>query len=229
MDSMKKLLLFCCLFLWSCQSGPTESEPGTWQVVRESSGDVHYSALHFADRNHGWAVGDSGTILHTGDGGNTWEYQQSGTPNSIRDVYFVDNRMGWAVGRNNTMLHTTDGGLSWHLLAMDGDSTRLFTSIYFADEATGWTVHNHGEILHTQDSGVTWEVQANWENGGTALLSFVNDRIGYARPVVDSLLLKTSDGGQNWVPISSKRFIWAKDMFFVDEQHGWVPTSTAPS
>lgn len=225
---MKKMLLFCCLFLWSCQSGPTESEPGTWQIVRESSGDV-YSSLHFADRDHGWAVGGSGTILHTGDGGNTWEYQQSGTPNNLSDVYFVDSQHGWAAGSNNTIIHTVNGGLSWQLLAISGDSTRLFTSIYFADELTGWTVHNSGEILHTQDGGTTWEVQASWERGGTALLSFVNDQIGYAKPGRDTLLVKTTDGGQHWIPISNYRFRWETDMFFLDEHHGWVSNTKGPS
>ncbi len=223
------MLLSCGLFLWSCQSGPTESEPGTWQLVRESSEDVYYSSLHFADRNNGWAVGDSGTILHTGDGGNTWEYQQSGTQNDLREVHFIDRQTGWAAGADNTLLRTDDGGQSWQLLAISGDSTRLFTSIYFTDEVTGWTAHNHGEILHTQDGGATWEVQASWEKGGTALLSFVDDQVGYAKPVADTLLLKTSDGGKHWVPISHQRFQWETDLFFVDEQHGWVSNTKGPS
>ncbi|MFB0517413.1 MAG: WD40/YVTN/BNR-like repeat-containing protein, partial [Candidatus Neomarinimicrobiota bacterium] len=75
---MKKLLLFCGLILWSCQISPTGIEEGEWHLVREPSGDVHFSAIHFADQQHGWAVGDSGTVIHTGDGGDTWEYQQSG-------------------------------------------------------------------------------------------------------------------------------------------------------
>lgn len=226
---MKKMLLFCCLFFWSCQNPPTESKPGTWQVVREPSEDVYYSSLHFADRNNGWAVGDSGTILHTGDSGNTWEYQPSGTKNNLRDVHFIDRQTGWAAGSNNTIIHTANGGLSWQLLAISGDSTRLFTSIYFTDELTGWTVHNSGEILNTQDGGATWEVQASWEKGGTALLSFVNDQIGYAKPGRDTLLVKTTDGGQHWLPISTQRFWWETDLFFIDEQHGWVSNTKAPS
>ena len=225
---MKKKMLFCCLFLWSCQSSPTESEPGAWQLVRESSGDVYYSSLHFADRNNGWAVGDSGTILHTSDGGNTWAYQQSGTQNKLRDVHFSDRQTGWAAGANNTLLRTDDGGISWQLLAIGGDSTRLLTSIYFADEHTGWVVHNHGEILHTDDGGATWEVQASW-GGGTALLSFINDQVGYAMLITDTLLLKTSAGGQHWIPISHQRFRWETDLFFVDEQHGWVSNTKGPS
>ncbi len=226
---MKKILFFCCLLLWSCQNGPTESEPGAWQVVRESSGDIYYSALHFADQNHGWAVGNSGTIIHTTDGGNTWEYQESGTGHDLRDIHFIDSRIGWVVGDSATILRTTDGGQSWQPLTISGDSTRIFTSIHFTDEMTGWLVHNHGEILGTKDGGATWEVQASWERGGTALLSIVSNNVGYAIPLVDSLSLKTTDGGAHWLPISNQRFRWETDLFFIDEQHGWVSNSKAPS
>jgi photosystem II stability/assembly factor-like uncharacterized protein len=90
-------------------------------------------------------------------------------------------------------------------------------------------VHNQGEILYTEDEGARWEVQLAWERGGSALISFVNDRVGYARPKVDTVLYKTSDGGQNWIPISSHRFERARGMFFADTQYGWIPASTAPS
>jgi len=225
---MKKMLLFCCLFLWSCQSAPTESEPGTWQVVREPSEDVYYSSLHFADRNNGWAVGDSGTIIHTDNGGNTWEYQQSGTQNDLRDVHFIDRQTGWAAGADNTLLRTDDGGQSWQLLTVSGDTAGFFFAIYFADEETGWAV-SRGRVLRTLDGGTTWEAQASWERGGSAMICFVNSQVGYVRPAIDTLLYKTTDGGQQWSTLPMKSLRWETDLYFVDSQHGWVCNTKAPS
>jgi photosystem II stability/assembly factor-like uncharacterized protein len=57
----------------------------------------------------GWAVGQSGTVLTTSDGGATWTAQTSGTLFSLNDVHFIDARTGWAVGANGTILKTVEG------------------------------------------------------------------------------------------------------------------------
>ncbi len=219
---MKKLLLFCGLFFWSCQSAPTESEPGTWQVVRESSEDVYYSSLHFADQNNGWAVGDSGTILHTGDSGNTWAYQQSGTTNDLRSVHFVNSKAGWVSGSNNTIIHTVNGGLSWQLHEISSDTAKTFSAIYFADEQTGWLMSSYGELIHTEDGGTSWTVQARSEtSGGAKLLSFINGNIGFAF-LPRNIFLKTTNRGLNWESLPFELNIWPTDLFFVDENSGWI-------
>ena len=58
------------------------------------------------------AGGDVGTglILHTTDGGDTWDAQESGTSDSLASIHFVDSNVGWAVGLYGTILHTTTGG-----------------------------------------------------------------------------------------------------------------------
>ncbi len=61
----------------------------------------------------GTAVGQSGTILHTTDGGTTWTGQQSGTTEDLVGVHFFDPQNGWAVGSKNIIIHTTDGGATW--------------------------------------------------------------------------------------------------------------------
>ena len=48
---------------------------------------------------HGWAVGSSGTIVATSDGGAHWQVQTSGTDADLSAVAFPDATHGWAVGR----------------------------------------------------------------------------------------------------------------------------------
>jgi photosystem II stability/assembly factor-like uncharacterized protein len=60
----------------------------------------------------GWAVGNNGTIVHTGDGGANWAAQPGGT-GTLRGVAFVDASNGWAVGDGGTIVHTSDGGAHW--------------------------------------------------------------------------------------------------------------------
>jgi photosystem II stability/assembly factor-like uncharacterized protein len=67
----------------------------------------------YTDANTGTAVGRSGTILRTTDGGTTWVSQTSGTSNNLFGVSFTDANTGTAVGFNGTILRTTDGGATW--------------------------------------------------------------------------------------------------------------------
>ncbi len=69
------------------------------------------------DAQHGWAVGEGGTILTTVDGGQSWRPQASGTATSLSAVQFLaDGQHGWAVGDGGTILTTPDGGQSWRQL-----------------------------------------------------------------------------------------------------------------
>ncbi|HYR54476.1 MAG TPA: hypothetical protein VEM39_00030, partial [Myxococcaceae bacterium] len=58
----------------------------------------------------GTAVGQSGTILRTTDGGEIWRPQTSGTRNPILGVSFLDANTGTVVGGMGTILRTTTGG-----------------------------------------------------------------------------------------------------------------------
>src|SRR5438132_2459181 len=73
--------------------------------------------LAFTDSLNGWAVGDSGVIIHTSNGGAGWSIQQSGISDPIEDVFFLNNFSGWAITNNfiingTTILTTTNGGIN---------------------------------------------------------------------------------------------------------------------
>jgi hypothetical protein len=62
------------------------------------------TAVEFADQNNGWAVGHDAVILHTKDGGKTWQLQNF-APELERpflDVLFTDASRGMALGAYST-------------------------------------------------------------------------------------------------------------------------------
>ena len=73
----------------------------------------HINGAAFFDDTLGYAVGQSGTILKTINGGNTWTRLVSGTTATLRGVSFSDATHGVAVGDLGTILRTTNGGTSW--------------------------------------------------------------------------------------------------------------------
>jgi len=86
----------------------------TWVKVAVVHGpDQDIEDVSFFDVEHGWAVGNSGTIWATSDGGATWTAQTSGVKTGLLAACFVSAQQGWVVGEDNVVLKTTDGGATW--------------------------------------------------------------------------------------------------------------------
>ena len=92
---------------------------GQW-YQQNSGTTANLNSVHFEDVNNGWAVGDSGTIIYTSDGGTTWQKQVSGTILNLSDIFFTDSKHGWTVGydkfsekKKGMLLHTSNGGINW--------------------------------------------------------------------------------------------------------------------
>lgn len=95
------------------------------QAAVPVSSDI--TALTFVDENNGWAVGDDGVILATGDGGKTWALQRQafGGDDRLFSVMFSSRSEGLAVGAFGLALRTGDGGRNWSALeiAREGANT----------------------------------------------------------------------------------------------------------
>ncbi|WP_061503886.1 WD40/YVTN/BNR-like repeat-containing protein [Ramlibacter tataouinensis] len=100
----------------------------TWaQAEVPLSADL--TALSFPTPKLGWAVGHEGSVLHTGDGGASWQRQLDGkriadllakhtgqpaNPDQpLLDVWFENEKQGFAIGAFNLILRTEDGGKNW--------------------------------------------------------------------------------------------------------------------
>ena len=150
-----------------------------------------------------YAVGDSGTIVKTTNGGETWEGLNSGTRRFLLNVYCADMDTCWVVGGAGTILKTTDGGSSWEP-QISGTSETL-KGMDFVSESTGWIVGGGEIILKTTDGGNSW-VRSN-DHGGYALLwavDFVDANTGMAvgwEYANSATLWRTEDGGVTWTDI----------------------------
>ncbi|MGL6014358.1 MAG: WD40/YVTN/BNR-like repeat-containing protein, partial [Shewanella oncorhynchi] len=71
--------------------------------------------VFFLNEKRGWAVGHDATILHTQDGGQTWQLQMHSTEieKPFLDVVFLDENNGIAIGAYGLFYRTNDGGAQW--------------------------------------------------------------------------------------------------------------------
>ena len=76
------------------------------------------NALHGVcvfNQNKAIAVGASGIVLKTEDGGNVWDVQYAieNTASHFWSIQFANQQIGWVVGEAGLILKTVDGGESW--------------------------------------------------------------------------------------------------------------------
>ncbi len=209
-----------CFAQWYEQNSPTTQ---------------NLNVVTFIDANNGFAVGDSGIILQTTNGGEEWLIQTSGTIKKLNGVQFIDSNLGFAVGDTGTVLRTNDGGISW---AQEPQGTNFnLKDICFINNTTGWIVGGFGPeepidtaiVLRTTNGGINWIQQtcdAPWQLSGVC---FINENTGW---VVGggghsffndfATVFYTSDGGINWLPQLNEDMPRLNDVHFVDESIGWA-------
>jgi len=117
----------------------------------------------------GWAIGwrsdNTAVILHTLNGGKTWEEQgdtSQWTGMSGNDISAVDACTAWAaVGSadgNGAILHTTDGGANWRVQPLPAGINETVKGIKGLSRSTAWAVTLGGTVMRTLDGGQTWVV-----------------------------------------------------------------------
>src|SRR3972149_3914519 len=167
-------------------------------------------------REHAWVVGYWGKILHTANGGKTWELQTSGTDKPLYSVKFIDERQGIITGREGAILRTDDGGKTW-IKATSGTKHQLI-SVAYADRQNIWAVGDFGTILHSPDSGKTWQDRSlkTWpveqldkflrpEENPDLVLNRVYFYDAHQGWIIGEFahILHTEDGGQSWRKVPS--------------------------
>jgi photosystem II stability/assembly factor-like uncharacterized protein len=109
--------------------------------------DAALADVRFVDPQHGWAVGDRGTIWVTEDRGDHWNLQASGVGCRLESVSFVDAQTGWAAGGawcpyldagSGVVLTTGDGGQHWQTVPKV--PLPKLRSIGFFNQHRGWAV-----------------------------------------------------------------------------------------
>jgi photosystem II stability/assembly factor-like uncharacterized protein len=228
--------------------------PGTWQHQAPLPSGSSYSDIDMISPTEGWAsgsyLGNGGVVVHTTDGGRTWEYSTTGVEEPNYSVRFLDSQHGW-VSSNNAVFYTTDGGHTW------GEGQGIIGSLYFMDFATvndgfATTGIDRG-YFRTTDGGRNWFYRAlprdvagiqffdanngvaNSEGGvyhttdrgttwqfvpGEGGSFFLNHNLGWG--VIGNVAERTTDGGATWQAGTMPAGAWAYDVTFLDANNGWA-------
>lgn len=167
------------------------------------------TAVSFTDARNGWAVGQWGVIIHTRDGGETWELQRSDTSvdQPLFTVHFSDSEHGVAAGLWSLLLVTADGGQHWNALKLPappggGPADRNLFSIFASPAGTLFIAAEKGWVLRSTDRGASWQYVSTGYNGSLWTGCALHDGTLLVAGLRGTIYRSTDDG-QTWQPVKS--------------------------
>lgn len=163
---------------------------------------------------------DSGParLYRTTDGGQTWQVV-SADGSFWNAIHFFDAQNGIAqsdpVSANSgfVLVKTTDGGATWLPISQPVPAASgefgLVNSFQFVGNA-GWFGTNQGRVFRSTNRGDTWSaVSAAGSSDWLVSVAFASANSGVVggytlqnRQIANSVLRRTTDGGQTWLPVS---------------------------
>ena len=215
-----------------------------WKTVMEGDWSSHLYDVHFISEKQGWAVGNAvdvapgdafadgaeSLIIHTDNGGKTWQRQTSGVVGKpLRSVHFRSESEGWCIGEGGALIHTTDAGQTWTPIET-GTENNLHD--FFIRGRVGWIVGDWGTLLKTTDGGQSFaQIEgATFHRKSLKGVHFVDDTHGwivtYNAPTTSDSgntgdIYHTSDGGKTWdIQLETGAALF--NLYFIDTETGWV-------
>src|ERR1700741_4331808 len=178
------------ILLWLLPSGSHAQQPPTWQWQNPLPQGNALNSIKFADdKTHGWTIGSDGSILHTRNGGFTWDAQISPASTTLYSLYVQNKARAVISGAGGVILTTTNGGNKW-VQRPTGTRDHLF-AVTFApqDPMRGWAAGTFGSMIATTDGGLTWKAQKTKTNAHLFAVAFFDAKNGIAVGSAGTLLV----------------------------------------
>jgi len=191
--------------------------------------------IFFIDEQVGWLCGNSGLVMKTTNGGDSWVEQNSGVTKDLQKIYFRSQNLGYIATVEGSVLKTTDGGSVWteYIFSnlVPSISFNLCDAIFFTDDNTGFVIAGQVKsfyLFKTIDGGTNWSIKDSLITNDNTNRWWDIDFYGPNGVMVSSkknLQKYTTDTGETWTlstPIV--------DNFFKDQKAvRWLNATTVIS
>ncbi len=168
-----------------------------------------FQRVYSQDGNDVWAVGDSGNVFRSFNGGATWGTYPLGS-GLLRSVVARSSFVG-IVGDGGTYYRSVNNGESFSSQTLALGTT--LRTIAFASDSIGWIGGNSGTLLKTTDAGATWASLSAPTAQHIQALRFTSTTNGWLVGG-SGTIMQTTNGGSTWAAYSVPGLV--KDLYSVD-------------
>jgi polar amino acid transport system permease protein len=197
-SSKKNIIIFLIIFLTlvlPTVNGQIGLRSG-WEIVDTDFDEDIFTIISTED-DQIWGFGESGLIITSNDGGNSWEKKESITENDLTSSDYLDGTI-LVSGTNGTVLHKVQDG-AWDIINIPDETLDIKGAALSSTDS--YFVIGHNGIIWHYDS-LRWNNISFADNQNYNSISFI-DGDGLNGIIVgeDEILLTTLDGGINWEKI----------------------------
>lgn len=177
----------------------SDDNGASWSQVG-SPVSVTLVKVRFIDDVEGWAVGHAGVVLHTPDGGLSWNKQLDGV--QAAEIEFQEARQAT---EGSDEAEKIQERLAQAQQLVDEGPDKPLLDLLFLDAKNGWVVGAYGLAFATHDGGVSWQsIRPRIENpNGLHLYSIEQVRGDLFIAGEQGTLLRSSDEGKTFAPLTS--------------------------
>ncbi|MCX7833535.1 MAG: YCF48-related protein [Ignavibacteria bacterium] len=196
----------------------------TWSTQYQTG--EHYNYLSAKDANNIAVVGKS--VLGSGaekvcvstNGGTSWNVYVPPINAYTNAIYYISNYI-WIGSDYSQILRSSNTGANW----VFQNQAPLWKDIEWQSSQNGWIVAGYNGTsnftLRTTNGGIDWFYDFN-SPGGTKIM-FKSQNTGFILwDGNGGSVWRTTNGGLNWTKFNVGAPAWAADMFFINENTGWV-------
>ncbi|MEI7485078.1 MAG: T9SS type A sorting domain-containing protein [Ignavibacteriota bacterium] len=221
---MKKVIVLFVVIA-SLSSALLNAQSG-W-FVQKTTFTGNPTSMFFIDSNTGWIMHDSGRVIRTTNGGNSWSPAYFiGTYYPISSMKFVNDLTGWAAGgfaeynpfnmEYAIVLKTTNGGVNWTTQYLDSwgphinclaiaDANNVFTTASGTDM---YSMGSNGRVVKTSNGGLNWNSDSPVSGWASTSVCFFNSQTGWVSaygqsdvPPTRRLIYRTTNAGASWIQV----------------------------
>lgn len=227
----------------------TTDAGNTW-INNYNNPSVRFRCIGFFDENNGvmGTLTDTASFFRTTNAGANWtkvtDFLGTGpSPRGVCGINIVNENLAYAVGIYDTpayFLKSTNKGANWTSIKVDTSLARGLVDVYFWSADSGIVVGNYSlspapnttraAVLFTSDGGNSFNrvylsprpFEWCWK------ISFPTKNTGYVsvQALNRTVVLKTTNRGQNWTDFVMTDFVNIQGIGFANENTGWVGKST---
>lgn len=175
----------------------SKDEGKSWHQIENIPVNVSLTKV-VSFNNHVWAVGHDATVIHSNDGGETWELQFNDADREVPflSAYFESETRGFVIGAYGTILSTDDGGATWDDGLIHDELDYHLNDITKSKDGNYYIAAEAGYAFKSDDQGETWqEIELPYMGSMFGVVSLTNEILLYG---LRGNILSSFDQGETW-------------------------------